>query len=79
MSKIPVYFLCTKCDLLPINSSDIHIEVNEERSKFKDKVNQMNSLLFECSALTKEGIKEAFETVIISVGSCYSDLRREKS
>ena len=67
----PTAFVSTKLDLLSSKLSETLDQVasaNTERRTSRAKIEGLKSSYFECSSLTKEGIKETMESLIFKVG-----------
>ena len=64
---IPIYFLCSKIDLVPsfVHASTEQVQRRKSRKKeISEKIKLLGSKYYECSALTQDGLIPAMERII---------------
>jgi hypothetical protein len=65
----PIFFVACKIDMLSgaIDNKDGNESILADRKMAIEKLKSMRRLYFECSALTKDGLKTIIDSIIITV------------
>ena len=76
-SEAPAFFVCTKIDLTLspfLEEQELFERVLEDRANIKNRLRDVDSIHYECSAMTKEGVEEVFDSVILTVTICLNQI-----
>jgi hypothetical protein len=67
--EVPIYFISTKIDCLGsvTDQKEVSEAIVSERNLAIKKCESQGRLYFECSALSKDGIKIAMDSILITV------------